>query len=301
MLLLFWLAYLVFFPRCSAGLWLVFCAGWGSSLVSERLGTSLTPLAMPRWSTLILRTVGIMNESVGFLVAFSAGVLSFLSPCVLPLVPSYLSFVTGVSLEDMQDGVDRKATLTHSLLFVSGFSIIFIVLGASASFLGVFLRHYEVWIARIGGLAIMVLGLHLTGILRITALLKERRLHLADKPSGYLGSLGVGAAFGAGWTPCIGPVLGAILTLAGTQESVWSGVSLLTVYSMGLAIPFLLSAWALDSFLDTFSRFKRFLPVVEKASGVLLIILGVLLLTGSFTILSTYLIRFTPEWILMRI
>ncbi|HIF38636.1 MAG TPA: cytochrome c biogenesis protein CcdA [Gemmatimonadetes bacterium] len=242
-----------------------------------------------------------MNESVGFLVAFSAGVLSFLSPCVLPLVPSYLSFVTGVSLEDMQDGVDRKATLTHSLLFVSGFSIIFIVLGASASFLGVFLRHYEVWIARIGGLAIMVLGLHLTGILRITALLKERRLHLADKPSGYLGSLGVGAAFGAGWTPCIGPVLGAILTLAGTQESVWSGVSLLTVYSMGLAIPFLLSAWALDSFLDTFSRFKRFLPVVEKASGVLLIILGVLLLTGSFTILSTYLIRFTPEWILMRI
>ncbi|MEO2157819.1 MAG: cytochrome c biogenesis protein CcdA, partial [bacterium] len=239
-----------------------------------------------------------MNESVGFLVAFSAGVLSFLSPCVLPLVPSYLSFVTGVSLEDMQDGVDRKATLTHSLLFVSGFSIIFIVLGASASFLGVFLRHYEVWIARIGGLAIMVLGLHLTGILRITALLKERRLHLADKPSGYLGSLGVGAAFGAGWTPCIGPVLGAILTLAGTQESVWSGVSLLTVYSMGLAIPFLLSAWALDSFLDTFSRFKRFLPVVEKASGVLLIILGVLLLTGSFTILSTYLIRFTPEWIL---
>jgi cytochrome c-type biogenesis protein len=170
-----------------------------------------------------------MNESVGFLVAFSAGVLSFLSPCVLPLVPSYLSFVTGVSLEDMQEGVDRKTTLTHSLLFVAGFSIIFIILGASASFLGVFLRHYEVWIARIGGLAIMVLGLHLTGIFRITALLKERRLHMADKPSGYLGSLGVGAAFGAGWTPCIGPVLGAILTLAGTQESVWSGVSLLSV------------------------------------------------------------------------
>ena len=242
-----------------------------------------------------------MNESVGILVAFSAGVLSFLSPCVLPLVPSYLSFVTGVSLEDMQEGIDRKATLTHSLLFVLGFSIIFIVLGASASFLGVFLRHYEVWIARVGGLAIMILGLHLTGILRIGALLKERRLHMADKPSGYLGSMGVGAAFGAGWTPCIGPVLGAILTLAGTQESVWSGVLLLTVYSMGLAIPFLLSALALDSFLDTFSRFRRFLPVVEKVSGGLLIILGILLITGSFTILSTYLIRFTPEWILMRI
>ncbi|MDE0806596.1 MAG: cytochrome c biogenesis protein CcdA [Longimicrobiales bacterium] len=242
-----------------------------------------------------------MNESVGFLVAFSAGVLSFLSPCVLPLVPSYLSFVTGVSLEDMQEGVDRKTTLTHSLLFVAGFSIIFIILGASASFLGVFLRHYEVWIARIGGLAIMVLGLHLTGIFRITALLKERRLHMADKPSGYLGSLGVGAAFGAGWTPCIGPVLGAILTLAGTQESVWSGVSLLSVYSMGLAIPFLLSALLLDSFLGTFSKFRKFLPIVEKASGILLIILGVLLMSGTFTILSTYLIRFTPEWIIMRI
>ena len=242
-----------------------------------------------------------MTDSVGILVVLMAGVFSFLSPCVLPLVPSYLSFVTGMSLEDLQDGVDRKATFMHSLLFVAGFSMIFITLGASASFLGVFLRVYEVWIARVGGVLIIILGLHLAGIFRIAPLMRERRIHVNDKPAGYIGTLGVGAAFGAGWTPCIGPVLGAILTLAGTQESVWSGVLLLSVYSLGLAIPFLVSALALDLFLGTFSKFRRFLPVVEKASGVMLIILGLLLATGSFTILSSYLVRFTPEWVLQRI
>jgi cytochrome c-type biogenesis protein len=241
-----------------------------------------------------------MNESVSLLVAFTAGVLSFLSPCVLPLIPSYLSFVTGMSLEDLQQGVDRKATLIHSLLFVVGFSMIFITLGASASFLGAYLRYYEVWIARIGGAVIIILGMHLSGILRIAPLLRERRVHVNDKPAGYLGTIGVGAAFGAGWTPCIGPVLGAILTLAGTQESVWAGVSLLSVYSLGLAVPFLISALALDWFLNTFARFRRFLPMVEKASGVMLILLGLLLMTGAFTILSTWLIPITPNWILER-
>ncbi len=242
-----------------------------------------------------------MNESVGILVAVTAGVLSFLSPCVLPLVPSYLSFVTGMSLEDLQEGVNRKATLIHSLLFVAGFSLIFILLGASASFLGVFLKHYEVWIARIGGLLIVVLGLHLTGIFRIAPLMRERRVHVNDKPAGYIGTLGVGAAFGAGWTPCIGPVLGAILTLAGTQETVWNGVGLLSAYSAGLAVPFLVSSLALDAFLQAFARFRRLLPVIEKASGVLLILLGLLLVSGRFTILSNYLVSFTPEWILNRI
>ena len=241
-----------------------------------------------------------MNESVGLLVALGGGVMSFLSPCVLPLVPSYLSFVTGMSLEDLQEGVDRKATFMHSLLFVVGFSIIFITLGASASFLGSFLRYYEVWIARVGGLVIIVLGLHLTGVLRIAPLMRERRVHVNDKPAGYLGTIGVGAAFGAGWTPCIGPVLGAILTLAGTQETVWAGVSLLSVYSLGLAIPFLISALALDLFLSAFSRFRRFLPLVEKAAGVMLVIMGLLLMTGAFTILSTYLLPWTPDWILNR-
>jgi len=242
-----------------------------------------------------------MNDSVGLLVALMAGVLSFLSPCVLPLVPSYLSFVTGMSLEDLQEGVDRKATFIHSLLFVLGFSIIFIALGASASFLGSFLRYYEGWIARVGGAVIIVLGLHLTGVLRIAPLLREKRVHVNDKPAGYLGTIGVGAAFGAGWTPCIGPVLGAILTLASTQDTVWAGVSLLSVYSLGLAIPFLISALALDVFLTAFSRFRRFLPVVEKGAGVMLIILGLLLVTGTFTILNTYLLPLTPDWILERI
>ena len=242
-----------------------------------------------------------MNESVGLWVALTGGVVSFLSPCVLPLVPSYLSFVTGMSLEDLQGGVDRRATFMHSLLFVLGFSIIFIALGASASFLGSFLYNYKVWIARVGGAVIIVRGLHLTGVFKIAPLLRERRVHVNDKPAGYLGTIGVGAAFGAGWTPCIGPVLGAILTLASTQDTVWAGVSLLSVYSLGLAIPFLISALALDLFLSAFSRFRRFLPAVEKGAGVMLIILGLLLVTGTFTVLNTYLLPLTPDWILERI
>ena len=242
-----------------------------------------------------------MNESVGLWVALTGGVVSFLSPCVMPLVPSYLAFVTGMSLEDLQEGVDRRATLMHSLLFVAGFSIIFITLGASASFLGSFLRYYEVWIARIGGVVIIVLGLHLTGVLRIAPLMRERRIHVNDRPAGYLGTVGVGAAFGAGWTPCLGPVLGAILTLAATQDTVWAGVGLLSVYSLGLAIPFLISALALDWFLGAFSRFRRFLPLIEKVAGVMLIIMGLLLMTGTFTILNAYLLQFTPDWLYERI
>ena len=235
------------------------------------------------------------------MIAFTAGVFSFLSPCVLPLVPSYLTFVTGMSLEDLQEGVDRRATFVHSLLFVIGFSSIFILLGASASFLGQFLRHYEVWIARIGGVIIILLGLHLSGVLRLAPLMREKRMHLNDKPAGYLGTLGVGIAFGAGWTPCIGPILGAILTYGMTQDTMWAGVGLLSVYSLGLAVPFLVASLALDWFLQTFKRFRRWIPVVEKASGVLLILLGILLLTGQFTVLATYLTRFTPAFILERI
>ncbi len=242
-----------------------------------------------------------MTDSVGVTIAFGAGVLSFLSPCVLPLVPSYLSFVTGMSLEDLQEGLDRRTTLLHSLLFVAGFTGIFLILGASASFLGQFFRMYETWISRVGGLIIILLGLHLAGAFRLAPLMRERRVYLHDKPAGYLGTLGVGAAFGAGWTPCIGPVLGAILTFAASQDQFWSGVSLLFVYSLGLAVPFLLSALALDVFLRAFARFRRFLPVVQVASGILLVLLGLLLLTGTFSALSSYLARFTPRFILDRI
>lgn len=238
-----------------------------------------------------------LTQSIGIAVAFGAGILSFLSPCVLPLVPSYLSFVTGMSLEDLQEGVDRKNTLVHALLFVAGFSIIFMLLGASASFLGQFFRRYEIWIARIGGLVIIVLGLHLMGAFRMAPLLRERRFQLHDKPAGYLGTIGVGMAFGAGWTPCIGPVLGAILTFAASTEQFWNGVGLLGVYSAGLAVPFIVTAVALERFLEVFQRFRRFMPWVQKGAGALLIVLGILLVSGSFTVLSNYLYQLTPEFL----
>jgi cytochrome c-type biogenesis protein len=236
-------------------------------------------------------------DRIGIFIALSAGFLSFLSPCVLPLVPSYLTFVTGMSLEDLQEGVDRRTTLIHSLLFVAGFSTIFVLLGASASFLGQFFKHYETLIARVGGVVIVLLGLHMAGVFRLLPLMREKRMHLHDKPAGYLGTIGVGMAFGAGWTPCIGPVLGAILTYGFSHETLWAGVGLLTVYSIGLAIPFLVAALALNWFLQAFKRFRRFMPAVEKISGGLLVFLGLLLLTGSFTVLSSWLARFTPAFI----
>jgi cytochrome c-type biogenesis protein len=235
---------------------------------------------------------------VGIAFSFLAGLLSFLSPCVLPLVPSYLTFVTGMSLEDLEQGVNRRATFIHSVLFVTGFSAIFIVLGAAASFLGQFFEYWDEWITRIGGVVIILLGLHLAGAFRWAPLLRERRVHLADKPAGYIGTVGVGMAFAAGWTPCIGPTLGAILTLGLSQDTMWAGVGLLTVYSLGLAVPFLLASLALDRFLVAFKRFRRWISVVEKASGVLLIFLGVLLLTGQLTRLSAWLYQFTPSWLL---
>jgi cytochrome c-type biogenesis protein len=242
-----------------------------------------------------------LNETIGLPIALAAGVLSFLSPCVLPLVPSYLSFVTGMTLDELQEGHERHVVLLHSLLFVSGFSAVFIVLGATASYMGLFFLAYEEWIARIGGVLIIVLGLHLLGVFRVTALLREKRMHLAEKPAGKLGTIAVGAAFGAGWTPCIGPILGSILTLAGASETVWSGVGLLFVYSVGLAVPFLLAALALERFLNAFKRFRRFIPWMERASGVLLILLGLLLLTDTFTFLTAYLSGLTPEFLLDRI
>ena len=242
-----------------------------------------------------------MVDQVGILIAVTAGLLSFLSPCVLPLVPSYLSFVTGMSLEDLQGGIDRRTVLTHSALFVSGFTIIFLLMGASASFLGQFFLVYRDWIARIGGVVILVFGLHLMGVFRITALMREKRLHLSDKPAGHMGTLAVGAAFGAGWTPCIGPVLGAILGLAGTSETVWHGTGLLLAYSLGLAVPFMAASLALERFLHVFQRFRRWIPVVEKGSGVLLVLLGLLLITGSFTVLASWLNQFTPDWLYERL
>jgi cytochrome c-type biogenesis protein len=238
---------------------------------------------------------------VGILIALSAGVLSFLSPCVLPLVPSYMAFITGMSLDDLEEGIERGRVFRTALLFTLGFSIVFMILGASASFLGQFLKSYELWVARVGGVILIVLGLHLVGLFRITPLLREKRMHVSGTPVGALGAIGVGMAFGAGWTPCIGPVLGGILTYATVQETFWSGVGLLGVYSAGLAIPFLLSAVALDRFLSAFKRIRRFLPMIQIASGVLLVLLGLLLVTGAFTVLTTWLLPLTPDFLYDRI
>ncbi|MCZ6916388.1 MAG: sulfite exporter TauE/SafE family protein [Gemmatimonadetes bacterium] len=239
------------------------------------------------------------TTSIGFFVAFSAGVLSFLSPCVLPLIPSYLSFITGMSLEEMGD--HRRAAFTHALLFVSGFTIIFLALGATATGLGRVLQAHQVWLERIGGALIVFFGLYLLGVFRLGALARERRVHIQNKPLGYLGTVLVGLAFGAGWTPCIGPILGAILTFAGTQGRVSQGMLLLSFYSLGLAVPFLVAALAVDRFIDWFQRYRRYMPVVTKTSGGILVFLGLLLISGYFTVLASWLSDLTPAFLRDRI
>ena len=243
------------------------------------------------------------SASVGIAVAFLAGLLSFLSPCVLPLVPSYVSFVTGLGMEELEAGGGqvKRVTLLHSLLFVAGFSAIFLLMGASATYVGQLLRLYQDWIARIGGLVIILFGVYLLGLIPIRALSREHRFQFQRKPVGYIGSVVVGIAFGAGWVPCIGPILGGILMLAATRANVAEGVGLLGVYSAGLAIPFVLSAVALTAFLSWFARFRRYLRYVEWAAGLLLILVGLLLVTGKFTWLAGWLVQFTPEFIQERI
>ncbi len=236
-----------------------------------------------------------MSEPVtlGLFVAFAAGLLSFLSPCVLPLVPSYIGFLTGMSLPEVS--TRRRTALVHALLFVLGFSLVFVLLGASATALGRALNYYQHWLQRIGGVLIILFGLVCLGVVRLGFLTQERRVQLEHKPVGYLGSALVGMAFGAGWTPCIGPVLGAILGLAATSHDLGRGMLLLGSYSAGLAVPFLLAAVALEAFLDWFQRFRRYLPWVMRVSGVLLIFVGVLMATGEFTRLAGWLQQFTPE------
>jgi cytochrome c-type biogenesis protein len=237
--------------------------------------------------------------SLGLIGSFTAGLLSFLSPCVLPLVPSYITFITGMSLEDA--GHARRSALLHALLFVIGFSTIFILLGAGATALGQLLRAYEIWITRVGGILVIIFGLYLLGVLNIGAFSRERRVHLADKPAGYLGTVLVGIAFGAGWTPCIGPILGSILTVTASSADLSTGMLHLATYSLGLAIPFLLAAVALDRFLAFFVRFRSKLIWVERIAGVLMVLIGVLLVTNYFTILATYLNTLTPDFLRGRL
>jgi len=225
--------------------------------------------------------------------------LSFLSPCVLPLIPSYVGFITGLTLEQLD--VRRGTALVHALWFVAGFSLIFVALGATASALGVLLLQSQVWLARVGGVVVVLFGLYLLGVLRPGFLMRERKLQLARKPLGYLGSTFVGMTFGAAWTPCIGPILGAILTLAAAQASVAHGSALLAVYSLGLAVPFVATALLLDRFLVWFQRFRPYLAGVERITGILLILLGVLLLTDRFTLIAGWLQGLTPEFLKRRL
>ncbi len=239
------------------------------------------------------------TTSLGVALAFSAGVLSFLSPCVLPLIPSYVTFVTGLSVDDVSRA--RRAVLVHSLLFILGFTVIFLALGATATVLGRALIVHRAWISRIGGALIIVFGLYMLGVLNLSALSRERRIHLANKPLGYLGSVLVGIAFGAGWTPCIGPILGAILLYTSSAADFGRGFWLLLAYSLGLAVPFLLSALAIERFLAAFARFRPRLVWVSRVSGILLIAVGLLLLTDYFTILASWLQGLTPEGLRERI
>ena len=243
--------------------------------------------------------MGDSSGAVGILIAFSAGLLSFLSPCVLPLIPSYVTFITGLSLEDVTKA--RRTALVHSLLFILGFTLIFMALGAGATVLGQLMLRNRFIISRVGGVLVIVFGLYLLGVLNITAFMRERRVHLHDKPMGYLGTVLVGIAFGAGWSPCLGPILGAILTYTASSADLPRGMLLLFAYSMGLAVPFLAAALAVNRFLSLFQKLKTQMAWVQRIAGVMLIIIGLLMVTNYLAILSTWMQAYTPDWIKSRL
>lgn len=244
-------------------------------------------------------------QSIGLFVAFAAGLLSFLSPCVLPLIPSYVTFITGMSLDELtaeeaERERARRAILVHGTLFVSGFTLVFVLGGATASFLGQLIFVVTPWLERVGGVLLLVFGLYLLGALRLPGAEREYRIHLGEKPVGYLGTVLVGVTFAAGWTPCLGPVLSGIFVLAATTESMVAGMGLLFVYSLGLAVPFLIAAFLLQHFLGGMQKIGPWLPWINRISGGLLIALGLLMVTGNFTALTALLARFTPDFLLDR-
>jgi cytochrome c-type biogenesis protein len=230
----------------------------------------------------------VFTETITFPAAFIAGLLSFLSPCVLPLIPAYFSFITGLSVEEMTTdakGIRQKVILS-TLAYVAGFSFIFILFGASASFLGGFASQYS-WVIRyLGGGIVLLFGLHLLGIINIKGLQFEKRFHVKKKPVHLLGTFVIGMAFGAGWTPCIGPMLGSILIVAGNQETILSGVWLLAVYSAGLALPFILISIFINSMLGFMKRATRLIGIINKVAGILLIGIGLLLIFDQFKLLA---------------
>ena len=241
-------------------------------------------------------------NQIGLFAAFSAGLLSFVSPCVLPLVPSYISYISGLSIEQLSKAEERsrfrKEIVVNSLLFIFGFSAVFISFGASASLVGQLLITYQDFVRKLGGVLIIIFGLYLLGILNLSFLATEKRFHFKSRPAGYMGSVLVGVAFAAGWTPCVGPVLGTILLYASTTDSLVNGVSLLSAYSLGLGLPLFATALGVDRFLAYFKQVRAYLWGVSAVCGVFLIIVGVLIYANSLTIITSFLEQHGIGWYL---
>lgn len=227
-------------------------------------------------------------ETITYPAALFAGLLSFFSPCILPLIPAYFSFITGLSLDELTENKKqtRRKVFLSTVFYVAGFSFIFILFGASASFLGGLASQYA-WVVRyLGGGIILVFGLHLLGVINIKGFNFEKKIHVKKKPLHLMGTFVIGMAFGAGWSPCIGPLLGSILIVAGNQETVLKGVSLLAVYSAGLAVPFLVLSFFINSILEIMKRATKFIGVLNKISGILLIAIGLLLIFDKFSLFA---------------
>ncbi|NKB81863.1 MAG: cytochrome c biogenesis protein CcdA [Nitrospirales bacterium] len=238
---------------------------------------------------------------ISMFAAFSAGLLSFVSPCVLPLVPSYISYITGLSIDDLSNATQRqlfrKSIILNSLLFIAGFSSVFIAFGASASLIGNLLYAYQDILRKIGGVLIIIFGLYLLGILKIRFLMSEHRLvQLDHRPVGYLGSFLIGTAFAAGWTPCVGPILGTILAYASTTESMSAGVLLLSAYSVGLGLPLFLTALGIDRFLAYFKKAHDYMGGVSIVSGACLVAVGIMIYGNSLTYATSFLERHGIGW-----
>jgi len=230
--------------------------------------------------------------SVSLGMAFLGGLVSFLSPCVLPLVPSYITFVTGMTLDELTTTDRRTArrhAAIHAALFVLGFGLVFVILGATDTLLGEALRRALPLLQQVGGIVIAAFGLYLLGVLRPSWLMRDGRVQFASKPAGHIGTVVAGAAFGAGWTPCVGPVLASILLYAGMQGTMGEGITLLTAYTLGLGIPFFLAAVGINWFLAGAKHVRRWIVPLERAAGVLLVVVAVLLFTGRFTVISNFL------------
>ena len=238
--------------------------------------------------------------SISLIAAFSAGLLSFVSPCVLPLVPSYVSYITGLSVEELTREETRSrfrhAIIVNSLLFIAGFSSVFIAFGASASLIGQALITYQDFLRKIGGVVVVIFGLYLLGVLNPKFLQMEKRFHFNARPAGYLGSFLIGVAFAAGWTPCVGPVLGTILLYASTTEGMMDGVILLTFYSLGLGLPFFATALGVNRFLVYFKQVRVYMRGISAVSGVLLITVGVMIYANSLTMITSMLDEYGIGW-----